>query len=203
MSDSQQNYDSTVKHEDERINYVCSFCEEIYQSKHLLEKHLSENHSASHKRLKNINRKPSDTDSNAITFLCMICENRFKRFNTLSRHMKNIHPEYFEEWNKTKKRKNEIPHSLRKKFKHDGRQKRKLGTDGENELKKVKKEYQCPYCERFYKTVNTLQRHINNLHTSVGKGEKRKNIFKQQHDDMYVKRKKGEPRESVQYINYF
>ena len=201
-SESEKNHDRTEKNGEDKTNYVCTFCNEMYHRRHLLEKHITENHPTSYKRLKNHKRKPSLTDSKIITFLCTICENRFKRFDALSRHMKNIHPEYFEEWNRTKKRKNEIPHPLKKKFKHDGRQKRKLIAGEENELKKVKKEYQCPYCERFYKS-NALQRHINNLHTSTEKGEKRKNVDKQQHEGMYVKRKKGIPLESIKYNNYF
>ena len=202
-SESKQNHHSAVNNGEEKINYVCTFCNEMLHSRHLLEKHISENHQTSYKKLKGLNRKPSLTDSKSITFVCTICENRFKRFSALSRHVKNIHPDYFEEWNRTKKRKSEIPHSLNKKFKHDGRQKRKLNTGEENELKKVKKEFRCLYCERFYKSDNALQRHINNLHKSAEQGKKRKNVNKQQHEGMYVKRKKGEPRESVQYINYF
>ena len=172
--ESEQNQESTAKNGGEKINFVCTFCNEMYHSRHLLEKHITENHPTSYKRLKNPKRKPSLTDSKNITFICTICQNSFKRFSALSRHMKNIHPEYFGEWNTAKKRKNEIPHSLRKKFKHDGRQKRKLDTGEENELKKVKKEFHCPYCERFFKSIKTLQRHISNLHSSDGKGEKRK-----------------------------
>ena len=71
------------------------------------------------------------------------------------------------------------------------------------ELKKVKKEFRCSYCDRFYKSIAALQKHINNIHTSDGKGEKRKNMNKHQHDGMYVKRNKGEPHKSIQYINYF
>lgn len=202
-SESDQQQHSEGNNGEEKINYVCTFCNEMYQSRHMLEKHITENHRTNYKTLKNPNRKPILTDSKSITYVCTICENRFKRFNTLSRHMKNIHPDYFEEWSRIKKRKNEIPHSLNKKFKHDGRQKRKLDTREGNELKKVKKEFRCSYCDRFYKSIAALQKHINNIHTSDGKGEKRKNMNKHQHDGMYVKRNKGEPHKSVQYINYF
>ena len=116
--------------------------------------------------------------------------------------MKNIHSDFFDGSKKTEKRKNQIPHMISKKIKHDGREKRKLDEGEENIIKKIKKEFKCLFCERFFKSIFSLKKHEKIVHSSTEKGIKRQ-LGYQYHPDVYTKRQKGETKKVVEYVNYF
>lgn len=58
-------------------------------------------------------------------FLCGICEQEFVRLKSLERHIKNVHPDYYDDFDRKNKRKINEPFRSDKKFIHDGRVKRK------------------------------------------------------------------------------
>ena len=135
-----------------------------------------------------------------ISFHCTLCTSSFKKFTTLSRHMKNIHGEYFQEWNRQNKRKNEEKLSTNKKFKNDGSFKRKASTDRDY-VKRSKEEFQCIFCQRYFKSSAGLKRHTVNQHGSVTNKEKRKNA--ETSEERYLKRQKTKTKVPITYNSYF
>ena len=135
-----------------------------------------------------------------VSFHCTICNSKFKKFNSLSRHMKNIHGEYFEEWNRKNKRKHENDLSRNKKFKTDGSMKRKSTTD-KPDVKRIREEYPCMFCQRYFKSTKSLKRHVENIHGANTNSEKRKR--NESTEERYLKRQKTINKVPVSYQNYF
>ena len=147
-----------------------------------------------------LNQKPSISNSDNVSFHCTICDSQFKKFASLSRHMKNIHGEYFEEWNRQNKRKNEDKFSTNKRFKSDGSLKRKATTDGPD-VKRAKEEFLCMFCQRYFRSSAGLKRHTKNQHGTDTNREKRKNA--DANEERYLKRQKTKKKVPVTYQNYF
>ena len=145
-------------------------------------------------------RKYNITKKENVTFHCSICNTHFKKFISLSNHIKRLHPEYFENWNRSNKRKNMEESEQNKKFKSDGRLKRVAETDNPFQ-KRRKKEFLCIFCQRYFKTETTLKRHTANQHGMDNKGEKRTNY--EPDYERYSKRQKTRNKLPVTYQNYF
>ena len=114
--------------------------------------------------------------------------------------MKNIHGEYFEEWNRQNKRKSEDKFTATKRFKNDGSLKRKANTD-RPDVKRTKKEFLCMFCQRYFRSSVGLRRHTENQHGTDTNREKRKNA--DINEERYLKRQKTKNKVPVTYQNYF
>ena len=147
-----------------------------------------------------IKQKPSNSRNSNIFFYCTICDTRFKKLASLSRHIKNMHDEYFEEWNRQNKRKNEDEDRAKKRFKGGVNLKRKA-TTRKNDTKRARKEFPCMFCQRYFKTDAGLKRHTENQHGSDANREKRKNT--ERDEARYLKRQKTKSKVPVTYKNYF
>ena len=146
-------------------------------------------------------QKPSITNNDIISFNCTLCDSQFKKFASLSRHMKNIHGEYFEEWNRQNKRKNEDEFRPNKRFKGRDNMKRKATSDIRSDIKKSKKEFACMFCQRYFKSSAGLKRHTEKQHGADNNREKRKNS--DINEERYLKRQKTKIKVPVTYQNYF
>ena len=100
--------------------------DEKLKSLPIVKKDIVENNSNIEHQRKDLNMIESETKH--IQFLCGICNQKFVRFNALQRHMKNIHPDYFVD-NRGNKRQISETFMPEKKFKHDGRVKRRRSQE--------------------------------------------------------------------------
>ena len=136
----------------------------------------------------------------SVVFHCTICKSQFKNFVSLSRHMKNIHGEYFEDWNRENKRKNNDNFDMNKKFKADGRLKRNASTE-RADIKRLRGEYACMFCQSYFKTSAGLKRHTQNIHgVDTIRGKRKTNNTT---EERYLKRQKTKYKVPVTYQNYF
>lgn len=130
-----------------------------------------------------------------ISFICTICETSFKRKNSLSRHMRNIHQEFFTDWDRKNKRKNKREHfTQNKKIKimdDDDKltddynlspmsavRKKMINFVGEHSRKENKEErdlFICTICNTTFKRLNSLTRHNRNIHEEFFSDRDRKN----------------------------
>ena len=135
----------------------------------------------------------------SVSYICSICKQTFRRRNALHRHIMNWHSEYFEEPSIQKKRKRSDQDTKdNKKFRSDGRKKRNM-PQNQTRYKIPRTEFPCAFCQRFFKTKSTLERHNSSIH-GIDRGNKRSNNA---NETRYVKRQKANGGAAVTYLNYF
>ena len=190
-----------IKTEENAEFIFCTYCSKKFRSQTEQENHMLQIHPD--KRSKKI-LPVLEGAKGTVSFLCTICNSRFKRFQSLSRHMSNIHPDFFVEWNRKNKRPHEDNNATTyKKPKWDGRLKRPSPSTHENEKKKSKIEFKCFFCDRYFRSKISLDRHERNIHRSAESNGKRKREDSNPQKGFYEKRLKVEPKPPVQYSNYF
>ena len=139
------------------------------------------------------------TKFETVSYICSICKEIFKKRNALHRHIMSWHAEYFEDpGSRNKRKRSDKDNKKNKKFRSDGRQKRRMPQNLTRQ-KIARTEFQCIPCKRFYKTVNALERHNTAIH-GVKRGSKRAN---NESESQYVKRQKVNINPAVTYLNYF
>ena len=186
------------------IDFFCTYCGKRFDARDTLKNHVHKTHP---KKKPSRVTKPMPSlegGKDKISFICSICNSRFKRFQSLSRHMNNIHPDYFGEWFRKNKRANEEPETVtNKKAKWDGRMKRRLESGEESTDKKMKKEFNCFFCNQYFRSKSSLERHEKSIHSPAERIDKRKDKDSDTDQDTYVKRQKRDPKKAIQYSNYF
>ena len=137
-----------------------------------------------------------------IIYICTLCNQNFKRKKSLSRHMKNIHADFFSNFESKKRKLPKVFHTPNKKFKTDISRKRK-SESGIKSNKRVKKELLCKFCNSFFKNSSSLKRHEKNIHDFHN--DNMKGLKRERNDDVggYKKRHKNAEKSSVTYDNYF
>ena len=78
--------------------------------------------------------------------------------------------------------------------------KRKSTTD-KPDVKRIREEYPCMFCQRYFKSTKSLKRHVENIHGANTNSEKRKR--NESTEERYLKRQKTINKVPVSYQNYF
>ena len=187
---------SRKENKDERALFICTICNTTFKRLNTLTRHIRSIHG---EFFSDWNRKNKQTKIEAehsrkenkdgkVVFICTICNTTFKRLNTLTRHIRNIHEEFFSDWNRKNKRKfTQI-------------------TGNRLTNKKLRKEFLCSFCGLYFKTAISLKRHeqnIHDFHTKNSSGLKRKEYGGMTEDKRYIKRHKSKKKTPITYQNYF